>query len=228
MYWIPALIIFLVSFNHVPAQGNECNELLLPLNSRTAQIIEKSKMPVGILLGASSDIVLTISSGNIRMLPETISRWLPLFNEMANVMSSSTGQKWLYSGTIKKVVDGVALGAIFAHAIHEDNVEESGAVGALILAADLGLTFWFPNKYFHKIMVKTPSLLPKQLKGMAQGKFGQAVIGISMIAILEQILQRTEHLATKFPHEKERGPTEKEINEAIDIFLTASRNGFMD
>ncbi len=62
----------------------------------------------------------------------------------------------------------------------------------------------------------------------AQGKFGQAVIGISMIAILEQILQRTEHLATKLPHAKEREPTEKEINESIDIFMNAARNGFMD
>ncbi len=143
-------------------------------------------------------VVLTATSGAIQLLPLAFSKWLPLFNEIANVAATATGRNWLYSGTRKRVIDGIALGGIAGQALHAGG-EHGALAGALTFGVSVGLTYWFPNKYFHSIMRGIPKKLPEPLRKAGASPVGQGVIGISMIVVLEQILEHAQHLAQILP-----------------------------
>ncbi|MBC7693619.1 MAG: hypothetical protein H7222_17775 [Methylotenera sp.] len=203
----PLILLLLVQFAALPALSSEekvastaagqvmtkCWDFLK--NPRTW--FEKAASPIGMVVGGARDIILTVTG--VAIFPNAVAQWLPLSNEMANVLSHSTPMKWLYEGLSKKMVDGIAAGSIFSHSIamgHESGV----VVGGLTFAADMGLTYWFPNNYFHKIMHTIPQYLPgDKLKKAGETKVGQGVIGVSMIAVLEQVVHHTELLIQMIP-----------------------------
>lgn len=160
--------------------------------------IQWAVLPLGFSAGIANDVTITITTGQYQLLPAAIAKWLPFFNESANVLSTATGKKWIYSGLSKQVIDGVALGALAGQALSA-GVEHGGIVGALNLAAGVGLTFWFPNKYFHSIMHSIPQKLPKSFRKFAHSGAGQGVIGIGLIILLEQIMEHTFELIEKIP-----------------------------
>ncbi len=81
-------------------------------------------------------------------------------------------------------------------------MEHGPVTGSLTFVANMGITYWFPNKYFHTIMHGIPELIPLNLgrtKKFAAAKGGQALIGVSLIVVIEQILQKAEELSRKAP-----------------------------
>ncbi|MBC7386127.1 MAG: hypothetical protein H7301_08215 [Cryobacterium sp.] len=154
--------------------------------------------PVGWVLGSADAVVLTVSAGQWSLLPASLSQILPMTNEIANVMSSATGQKWIYAGSGKQFADSVAMGALVGHSIAATS-EHGMIVGALTAAANYGLTYWFPIKYFHTILHGIPKILPESVRTAAESKVGLGVLGISLIAIIEMVLHYTEELIEKVP-----------------------------
>lgn len=155
-------------------------------------------LPLGLTAGIANDVTLTITTGQYQLIPVAMAKWLPFFNESANVLSTATGKKWIYSGLSKQVIDGVALGALAGQALSA-GADHGAIVGALNLAAGVGLTFWFPNKYFHTMMHAVPGKLPKSLRKFGRSGVGQGVIGIGLIILLEQVLEHTLELIEKIP-----------------------------
>jgi hypothetical protein len=132
-------------------------------------------------------------------MPDAIAKWLPLSNEIANVASTATGQQWIYSGYQKQIVDGIALGGIAGQALSV-GAEKGPLAGALTFGVSVGLTYWFPNNYFHPIMDGIPKLLPKNMRKAAASSVGQGFIGLTMIIILESILNHAQHLVQSAPN----------------------------
>jgi hypothetical protein len=153
---------------------------------------------VGIVLGSANGVVMTASSGQYELMPADAAKWLPFFNEIANASSTTTGKQWIYSGTQKQVIDGIALGALGGQALRV-TAEKGPLAGALTLGVSVGLSYWFPNKYFHPIMTGIPKTLPEKLKIIARSKPGMGVIGISLIYILEHVLEHAQQIAQAIP-----------------------------
>jgi hypothetical protein len=154
------------------------------------------------VVGSVNDVAVTLLHCSSAVIPPAMGRWLPLVNEMANLAATSTGRRWIYEGPSKSLADGVALGAILGHSATAA-VTYGPVTGALTLAANLGLTYWFPNKYFHTILVDLPQKIPDRyahVKGFATSRAGRAVVGVSMIYLIEKILQKAEWLAATAPN----------------------------
>ena len=183
---------------------NSCVVTLRQLALRKAKkeltpLIVKAARPAGLIVGTSNDIVIALTGQGF--IPNAIAKWLPMSNEMANVAAGSTGRRWIYSGISKILADNVAMGSMVGHSVNQ-TIEHGPVNGGLTMLASFGLTYWFPNKYFHSIMHGIPSLIPAALpktKSFAKTGAGQATIGVSMIVIEEVILLKTEALIDKVP-----------------------------
>lgn len=152
----------------------------------------------GVVLGSINGIVITASGGNAQLLAPAFAKWLPLYNEIANVASTSTGRSWIYSGVRKNLIDGIAMGGIIAQSL-DATTRHGVAAGALTFAVTTTLTYWFPNKYFHSIMKGIPKKLPASVRGLFEHPAGQGFIGISMIFLLERILEKAQLAAQILP-----------------------------
>ena len=153
-------------------------------------------------VGSSNDVLLTLVHAGSGLVPAALNPWLPLANEIANVTKTATGKAWIYSGLTKQAVDGVALGSILGHSLTA-TAEHGPVTGSIVFAANMGLTYWFPNKYFHSIMHGFPKLIPASvpaLRKAAATPVGQGMVGVSMILIIERLLEKSEQLAEAAPH----------------------------
>jgi hypothetical protein len=179
----------------------------------------------GTVIGSANGIVITVLGGT-GFVPKEVAAWLPFTNEIANISKTATGKDWIYSGISKQMADGVALGAIFGHTLSA-TTNHGPLTGGLTLAANLGLTYWFPNKYLHSIMHGAAGLVPEslpKLKRFANRRVGQGMVGISVVVIVEQLLKRAEELAETAPHlwDSQKGDTDSmddQIRKAGAAFL---------
>lgn len=166
----------------------------------TQPLLLKAPKPVGLAIGIGNSMI-KLTCG-VSMLPPAIEPWLPLSNEIANVLSTSTGAKWIYSGMSKELADGIGLGSIIGQTTLATAVH--GPVGGgITLAANLTFSYWFPNTYLHTILHSAPELVPGQLKYIRSAvgsPVGQGVIGISIIVIIEHILHYANHLSETAPN----------------------------
>lgn len=164
----------------------------------TPDWIQYASQTSGIVLGSINDIVLTATQGALEVVSPGLSKWFPLANEIANVASTATGKEWIYSGIRKRIIDGVALGAIGSQSIRA-GIDHGPVAGLLTFAVTYGLTYWFPNKYFHKIMTAVPNGIPEKYRSTLKNPAGQGFIGISMIVVLELVLENSQHFVQRLP-----------------------------
>ena len=146
----------------------------------------------GVVIGSFNDVVITLTRGGSQPIPHEIAKWMPLFNEIANVLSHVTGREWIYSGSRKRFIDGVALGSIVGQTLTM-GVQHGPLAGALNFAVTYGLTYWFPNNHFSSVLKGVPKLFPERLARAAKSPVGQGVIGISLIVLIEKILEGANH-----------------------------------
>jgi hypothetical protein len=182
----------------------------------------------GLIVGASNDVLITALHAT-GLIPEVLSPWLPLANEMANVAKTATGKEWIYSGLSKQMADGVALGSILGHSMTA-TVNHGPATGLITFASNMGLTYWFPNKYFHTIMHGAHRLIPESLpvlRNAVKHPVGQGFVGVSMIVVIEQLLRKAEALAEQAPHIFDSHPKtpsdEQKVNRAMAGFLLSGK-----
>jgi hypothetical protein len=195
----PLLISNAVADTKMSRNARLCSNVFSGTAARNAQILSTSSTIAGLVLGSVNGIVLTATTGNMSVIPSEAAKWIPLFNEIANVTSTASGKKWIYSGNTKLAIDGIALGGITGQALSV-GADQGALSGALTFGVSVGLTYWFPNKFFHPIMVGIPERLPKQMRQIAKSPIGQGAIGISMIVILEKVLEHAQHLVQAVPH----------------------------
>lgn len=176
----------------------QCSSVFEGQKSFRQTIVGQIPQAAGLILGSVNGVLLTASGGAVSAMPEQLAKWLPLFNEIANVTSTATGREWIYSGRQKQVIDGIALGGIAGQALSV-GAEKGMLAGALTFGVSVGLTYWFPNKYFHSIMQGIPKLLPGAAQKAALSSVGQGAIGISMIVVLERVLEHAQHLVQLAP-----------------------------
>jgi hypothetical protein len=165
------------------------------------KLLNQAVFAGGMLVGSSNDIMVTCLHCVAGIIPSALEPWLPLSNEIANVTSTASGKRWIYSGITKQMADGVAMGSILGHSMTA-GAQHGPVTGGLTLAANLGLTYWFPNKYLHKIMHLVPELVPQQFSKMqyiAKSKVGQGLVGVSIIVVIEQALEKSEQIAVQAP-----------------------------
>jgi hypothetical protein len=178
----------------------DCGTLFLEADAKApSSLLRHASTVSGLILGSVNGILLTATTGNFTLIPAEIAKWLPLFNEIANVSSTATGKTWIYSGNFKRVIDGIALGGIAGQAISV-GADKGPLAGVLTFGVSFGLTYWFPNNFFHPIMVNVPKYFPSKIRGALETTAGQGVIGITMIVMLEQILEHAQNLAQIIPH----------------------------
>jgi hypothetical protein len=175
-----------------------CEDRLKAGTPRTWGWIVVATQATGVGIGIANDVAITLTRGQFELLPHDFTKWLLFANEFANITATSTGKQWFYSGMRKRVADGIALGAILGSSLHA-GATEGPLTGFAALAASYGLTYWFPNKYFHSIMVDVPAKLPAYLRQPLQTGVGKAVIGVSMVVALEIVLERAIELANHIP-----------------------------
>lgn len=196
-----------------PSSGaEECTDWFSKISSLPG--VQLSTKALGLAVGSSNDVLITVMHG-AGLIPSALGPWLPLSNEIANVARTVTGKEWIYSGMMKQSADGVALGAIIGHSLSA-TMNHGPLTGSLTFAANMGLTYWFPNKYLHTIMHGLPELIPDSkpgLKKIARGPVGQGVIGLSMIVIIEQLLEKSESMAEKAPHMFEPKQKKKDLED---------------
>jgi hypothetical protein len=217
------------TFAHNTFGKADCGEIV-EKTSFLKGFIAKSAAPVGMVVGGASDILITCLGCATGVMPELLRPWLPLANEIANVAAGSTGKKWLYAGPSKSLADGIALGAIAGHTLSA-TVSHGPLAGGITLLSNLGITYWFPNKYLEPIMHKTPELISKsasKAKNLAKSGPGQALIGVSVIVVLEQLLKHSANLAlmasNKTDDEKKDKMPELSVNQALAAFLLDAKN----
>jgi hypothetical protein len=165
------------------------------------KLFNRSVFAGGMIVGSSNDIMITCLHCVAGVIPSALEPWLPLSNEIANVTSSAAGKRWIYSGISKQMADGVAMGSILGHSMTA-GAQHGPLTGGLTLAANLGLTYWFPNKYLHQIMHLVPELVPQKfsrVQYITKSKVGQGMIGVSIIVVIEQALEKSEQIAVKAP-----------------------------
>lgn len=222
----------------VPGGPNSCALTLMEKQAiedakEPAPWIQYSNQVAGTVIGVANDVVVTATHGGLELLAPGISKWILFANETANVVSTSTGKSWIYSGVRKRLIDGVAMGAIIGQSV-KAGVESGPYAAASTFAINVGLTFWFPNKYFHSIMVSLPKYMPKPIREALEHPVGQGFVGLSMIAVLEIVVEHTKELAHFLPGlfsyqtmpKMFFGPViEDTFDREPDLFVLPSRQG---
>jgi hypothetical protein len=179
--------------------SSQTSGLILPAGFSRDRYVQLAPHVAGVLLGSANGVLLAATHGQHILIAADVAKWLPFFNETANALSTATGQRWVYSGKQKKVIDGIALGALAGQALHV-GVEKGSLAGALTLGASIGLSYWFPNKYFEPIMTKIPKLVPEKFRNAARNPISMGLIGIGLIDVLEHVLEYAQALAQAIPH----------------------------
>lgn len=185
----------IISLVETPAA---CTNQLRPSFPYSKAWVRVASEVTGFAVGISNDVFLTLSRNEYHLLPPEVARWTIFFNEFANIISTSTGKKWIYSGTRKRVIDNVALGVLLGSSLRL-GISDGLVTGALGFGASYGLTYWFPNKYFHGLMEGIPKKLPTRLGRVFETGFGKAFIGVSMIVAVEITLEHAIEIAQWLP-----------------------------
>ncbi|MEO5668873.1 MAG: hypothetical protein ABIR96_12505 [Bdellovibrionota bacterium] len=179
--------------------------------------------PAGLTLGVANDLLVTCLRCS-SIIPDSVAGFLPLSNDIANVAANATGKRWLYNGLSKSIADGIAMGTIVGHAITSTSAH--GPVsGLLTFAGSMGITYWFPVKYFHPVMHGIPEVIPESMataKKFAKSISGQTMIGASLIVVVEQTMHHAEELILKHTGEHPLPGTEaenKRIEDALTMYL---------
>jgi hypothetical protein len=131
-------------------------------------------------------------------VPEQVRKWSPFLNETANLLQHSFPfLHGIYAGPMKPVVDAAAATAMLGNALSK-HPKGKLAMG-LNFAAAMGVTFYLPNACLAPALETIPKYLGPLGPYMNEG-VGRCLLGISLIAVLEQAYEFAAHKGDELAH----------------------------